>query len=271
MISRFITALLALTLLVSCGNTTASSGSSSTEAQQSEPKIKSVKQEFTTAKIIRKLPHSTDAYTQGLLIDGGKMYESTGEYGQSTLRRIDIESGKVEAEVKLANQYFGEGLALLKDKLYQLTWYEGTCFVYNAKTLKQERTIRYSGEGWGLVAYRDNLLLSDGSSTIKVVDPTNFKILSSFDVKDERGKVSYINELEMVDGLLYANIYTSPLVAVINPETGIVVKYIDCTPLMRGIGNAATADVLNGIAFDSVARKLYLTGKLWDTLFEIGL
>ncbi len=254
-------------LIASCGPTTPSSGTSDSSTKTAEQKSKSI--EFTTAKIIRKLPHATDSYTQGLLVNGGKIYESTGEYGSSTLRRVDIESGKIEAEVKLPKQYFGEGLALYDGKLYQLTWMEGVCFVYDAKTLKQINTLKYNGEGWGLVAYNDKLLLSDGTSTIKVIDPKNLSEISRFDVRDSRGNVKYINELEIIDDMLYANIYTSTLVAVIDPLTGEVKKYIDCTPLAKSIGNATEADVLNGIAYDSVTGKAYMTGKLWDTMFEV--
>lgn len=266
-------------LTTSCGATSVSGGSndskqsssSSTSGNAASKGVGVAEPEFSTIKILNKFPHSTDGYTQGLLIEDGVMYESTGEYGHSSLRIVDLESGKVEKKIDLEGRYFGEGLAYLDGKLYQLTWMEKRCFVYDAKNLKRLATFDYEGQGWGLVSYGDKLLMSNGSSEIKVIDPKNFRIESTFEVRDNRGKVGNINELEIVNGKLYANLYTSTIVAVIDIETGIVERYIDCSPLYKAIGNRSSADVLNGIAYDSVANKLYMTGKLWDTMFEVGL
>ncbi len=258
--------LLCLALLTACG-----SAPKKAQTTTSVPQQTTVKQlERSTVATVTSHPHATDSYTQGLLISDGKMYESIGEYGHSALRVTDITTGEVEREVKLSKDYFGEGLALRDGKLYQLTWLEEKCFVYDINTLKLLETITYKGEGWGLESYKDGFLLSDGSSTIKYVDPRSFKTISTIQVHDNRGSVNYINELEMVDSLLYANIYGSSFVAVIDPESGRVQEYIDCSELYFQIGNRTSADVLNGIAFDRENRKLYFTGKLWDTLFEVA-
>ncbi len=171
-------------------------------------------------------------------------------------------------EVALPDKLFGEGLALLDNKLYQLTWQEGVCRVYDLN-LNLLKTFNYRGEGWGLVAHNDELLMSNGTAIIQVKDPDTFKTIRQFEVTDQRGAVGLINELEMVDSLLYANIYMSPLVAVLDPKNGRVQKYIDCTNLYRALNNTQKIDVFNGIAYDSINHKLYMTGKYWDSTFEV--
>ncbi|MFI3299102.1 MAG: glutaminyl-peptide cyclotransferase [Rikenellaceae bacterium] len=260
--------LIALCFFVGCGGGVATNSSSSIATTKTEQKTIEAPN-FKSVKVVRKFPHNPSSYTQGLLFADGKMYESTGQYGDSKLMVVDINSGKVEKEVALSGDFFGEGLALLAGKLYQLTWMEGKCFVYDANSLRKLETLSYSGEGWGLVAYGDELLMSDGTSQIKVIDPTTFRVKRSFDVEDNRGKVRYLNELEIIDGKLYANIYCSDLIAVIDIQSGRVLEYLDCTKLVHQIGNKPSADVINGIAYDSLSQKLYLTGKLWDTLFEV--
>lgn len=250
-------------LLVSCGSVTQSAATKSA--------VTIAAPEFHSVRVVRKLPHAADSYTQGLLVKGGKFYESTGEYGRSALRVSDIATGKIERQTKLDDRFFGEGLALYEDRFYQLTWMEGACLIYDARTLKRVGSIPYSGEGWGLVAYGDSLLFSDGTSTVRVVDPTTLKTLRSFTVRDDKGEVALVNELEIIDGKLYANIYMSPVIAVIDIDSGVVERYLDCSALFAQIGNPEAADVLNGIAYDQATGKLYVTGKLWDTIFEIAL
>lgn len=257
--------LLLFPLMISCGSA-APASTAGTRSRQAIPTPK-----FSTVKVVDRHAHSTDSYTQGLLVEDGKFYESTGEYGRSKLRVIDIESGKIEREVRLDDRYFGEGLALYKDKLYQLTWMEGACLVYDKKSLKLLQTIAYQGEGWGIVAREDSLIISNGSSVLKVVDPENLRSIRTVTVRDDRGEVGMLNELEMIDGKLYANIYMSPIIAVINPDTGIVERYLDCSALPAQLGNSSGADVFNGIALDESTGKLYLTGKFWDTLFEVEI
>lgn len=265
------TVLLSSSLLISCGSapksTSTTTSLSTASAAPTQEEVAAPK--FRSAEILNTYPHSSESYTQGLLVHNGKLYESIGEYGHSALLITDITTGKIEKRVPLSRDYFGEGLTLHQNKLYQLTWMEGKCFVYEPETLRLLETISYDGEGWGLVSYGDNLILSDGSSTLKFVDPKTFSVVSTVEVHDHRGKVEMINEMEVIDGLIYANIYLSPLVAIIEPSNGLIVGYLDCSKLFKEIGNKHSADVLNGIAYDSPSDKLYLTGKLWDTLFEI--
>lgn len=269
-INKILTAaLLSSALLISCGSAPKSTAATSTTTATKPAKTETPAPKFSTVEILNSYPHSTESYTQGLLIHNGKMYESIGEYGHSALVVSDITTGKIEKKIPISREYFAEGLALHQNKLYQLTWMEGKCFVYDVETLRLVETLTYEGEGWGLESYEDKLIMSDGSSTLKFVDPKNFSVISTVEVHDHRGKLDMINELEMVDSLLYANIYLSPLIAVIEPTTGQVLRYIDSSKLDKAIGNKQGADVLNGIAYDSTTQKLYFTGKLWDTLFEV--
>lgn len=255
--------LLILLLLVSCG---ATAPKSAPKIVESEP-IAAPK--YRSARLIATLPHDKAAYTQGLLISGGKFYESTGQYGLSSLRRVDPATGRVEKREELPRTFFGEGLALDdKGKLYQLTWREGKAFVYDQKTFKKTATHRLSGEGWGVVWHDGVLYVSDGTSALRVYDPMSFKLLRTIDVRTDRGALSDLNELEWVEGRLWANIYFTNFIAVINPETGVVEDVIDCSALEKQIENPA-ANVLNGIAYDSTAKKLYVTGKNWEQLFQI--
>lgn len=216
-------------------------------------------------------PHDPVAYTQGLLWHDGKLIESTGEYGHSTLRRVDPRSGKVEKEVKLGRRYFAEGLELIADTLYQLTWQEGRCFMYNVRTLAKIGEFSYTGEGWGLATDGTKLYMSDGSNRITQRDAKNFAVIGRLDVFDADGAVDMLNEMEWIDGRLWANIYMTHLIAVIDPISGRVEKYIDASVLFPRIGNMESADVLNGIAYDKHGDRIFVTGKKWDTLFEISI
>lgn len=255
--------LLQLLLVVACGATSPKSAPEIPKNETITPP------KFHSVKILATLPHDASAYTQGLLVADGKFYESTGQYGLSSLRRVDIATGRVEKREDLARSFFGEGLALDdKGKLYQLTWREGKAFVYEQKTFKKTATHRLSGEGWGVVWHDGVLYVSDGTSTIRVYDPMSFKLLRTIDVRTDRGALSDLNELEWVEGRLWANVYFTNFIAVINPESGVVEQVVDCTALEKQIENSA-ADVLNGIAYDSTAKKLYVTGKNWEKLFQI--
>ncbi len=272
---RFLTIIstsLMLTLVaVGCGTISVSQDNAESNSDSKPTVSTNPAPEFSAVKFTQKYPHNTDSYTQGLLVHEGKLYESTGEYGRSQLRVSDIETGEIEREISLPSQYFGEGLAMVDGKLYQLTWMEEKCFIYDPKSLKQLGTLSYSGEGWGLTTYGDKLLMSDGTSELKLLDPKNLRVERIIEVSDNRGKVEMLNELEIIGSKIYANIYMSPLIAVINPDSGAVERYIDCSELHKNIGNRETADVFNGIAYDSVSSKVYLTGKLWDSLFEVEM
>lgn len=226
---------------------------------------------YHKVNVISSMPHDKDSYTQGLLVHNGKFYESTGQYGSSALQIVEIKSGKILDRKKLDNKYFGEGLTLLGDKLYQLTWMEQKCFVYNVANLEPCGEFQYQGEGWGLATDSKVLYMSDGSNRITVRNPKDFSIINTIEVYQGTKPLNQINELEWIDGKIWANIYISSQIAVINPISGVVEKLIDCSALTDKIGNLDTADVLNGIAQDEATKKIYLTGKLWDKMFEITI
>lgn len=235
-----------------------------TVVSNTEPRLQKI-------RIVAKYPHQADAYTQGLIFHGGNFFESTGERGRSSIREVDIKSGKILRKRDLDKKYFGEGLALLADKLYQLTWEEGVIFVYDINDFEKRTELPLSGEGWGITTDGTYLYISDGSHKITKYDPDGFRKISQIEVVDNRHTIDYLNELEWIDGKIWANVYTTDLIAVINPQTGIVERYLDCRELVNKIGNATQADVLNGIAYDPKTRRIWLTGKDWDSLFEVTL
>ncbi len=219
--------------------------------------------------ILARAPHDPVAFTQGLLIDGDVWLESTGQYGQSELREVDRASGKVLRRVRLAPEFFGEGLALHQGRLYQLTWREGTCIVYDRETFRELRRFRYSEEGWGLASDGRNLYLSDGSDRIRVLDPETFAEIRRFAVRGALGPVTHLNELEWVDGELWANVWQTGWVVRIDPGSGEVVGFIDLRALPPQADRQAGMDVLNGIAVDPATGALWVTGKRWPALYRI--
>lgn len=258
-------------MLSACGAGTASRGAAAQGAEESAvvtvPEPKRV-----VPTVVAEYPHDRRAYTQGLLWSDGALYESTGEYGQSSLRRVELASGKVAQQVELPERFFGEGMALVGDSLlYQLTWQEQRCLVYDKRTFRQVGVFAYSGEGWGLTANAagDSLYMSDGSAWIRVLDPATFAQQRRFEVRDHRGPVTLLNELEWVDGRLWANIYLTDLIAIIDPATGWVTHYVDCSALETRIAHRGDTDVFNGIAYDPSTGRLFVTGKNWNKLFEI--
>ncbi len=220
-------------------------------------------------RVLNVYPHDPGAFCQGLVVEGNVLYEGTGQYGNSTLRRVDLETGKVVSQVNLPQQYFGEGVALFQNRLYQLTWKERVCFVYDKQTLKAVASARYTGEGWGLAADDQVLYLSQGTSTIRVMDPRTFKEVRRMRVKDGRRYVDDINELEYVDGKLLANIWYLDKIAEIDPATGKLLAWIDCSRVNPGRSNRE--HVLNGIAYDRQSGRLFITGKNWKHLYEIEI
>ena len=221
------------------------------------------------AKIKKSYPHNTSHYTQGLEFNEGNLYEGIGQYGSSKLSQIDLKTGKVNEKlsITLAGDYFGEGITILNDQVYQLTWDEQTCFVYNKKTFELEKTIPYIGEGWGLCNNGTSLIMSNGSERITFRNPETFAIERTIEVYDNNGPIQQLNELEFIDGKIYANVYTTNSVIVIDPETGRVEAITDCSILEkegRGYG-----DVLNGIAHKD--GEIYMTGKNWNKLFQVDI
>ncbi len=240
------------------------------EAAAAEP-VKTTAAVSYTYKIKNVYPHDVDSYTQGLYWHDGYLWEGTGEYENSKLRKVELETGKAVKEISLADKYFGEGIALLDGLIYQLTWREGEAFVYDAGTFERVGSFKYPGEGWGLTTDGERLYMSDGTSTIKVLDPLNFKILSTFEVRDGRRPVRMLNELEWINGRIWANVYMTDEVAIIDPVTGQLTGRIDFTGLLPQAERMPYTDVLNGIAYDAETGRIFVTGKKWHKLFEIEL
>ncbi len=220
-------------------------------------------------EVVEVYPHDSKAFCQGLVYDGETLFESTGLYGQSTLRQVDLETGRVTKRRSLHRKLFGEGLTLVDDKLYQLTWKSGIGIVYDAKTLDFVERLRYDGEGWGLAYDGEHLILSDGTYRLRFLDPKTFKLIKTIEVRDGRRPIVRLNELEYIDGKLYANILFSDKIAVIEPSTGEVTGWLDLSDLNdKPLG---PDDVLNGIAYDPKSKRFFITGKNWPNLFVIKL
>jgi glutamine cyclotransferase len=220
-----------------------------------------------TYEVVNTFPHDPDDYTQGLLIADGFLYESTGQTGKSALKKKNITTGEVIEQLNLSDDLFGEGLALIDDKLYQLTYTTGACFVYDMN-FEKLGSFNYQGEGWGLTQYNGNLLMTNSSEKIFIRETSNFTVIDEFEVYDNNGKIESINEMEVIDGKIYANIYQKDIIVVIDPESGAVEQRIDMDGLLTAQENSK-ADVLNGIAFDQKNNRIFVTGKLWPKLFEV--
>ncbi|HUR64753.1 MAG TPA: glutaminyl-peptide cyclotransferase [Chitinophagaceae bacterium] len=236
--------------------------------EEPDPKVKGPK--IMTDSIISVYPHDTSSYTQGLIFYKGEMYEGTGNYGFSKLRKIDLRTGKALQEISLDKKYFGEGVTIINDTVYQLTWREKTVLVYTLNDFRKVKEFRIETEGWGLTTDGKNLIASDGSSTLYYYDPSTFKLLKTQDVT-EAGSLSYnLNELEYIDGFIYANQYEAPYILKIDPATGSIVAKADLTIMWNRIKAIdPVADVPNGIAYDAATKKIYITGKLWPELYEV--
>ena len=220
-------------------------------------------------KVKRVYPHDKAAYTQGLLWNRGALYESTGIQGQSSLRKVDLTTGVVLQNLNLPRDYFGEGLELIGDKLYQLTWQNNKALVYDRSTFEKVGEFNYAGEGWGLATDGQWLYMSDGSEKIQVRDPKTFKTVRTLEVYTDQSKIVYLNEMEWIDGELWANVYTTEKIVRIDPLTGAVTGVIDMSGLLSPSDIGPETDVFNGIAYDAQRRRIFVTGKYWSKLFEI--
>jgi glutamine cyclotransferase len=221
--------------------------------------------------IVQQLPHDTSAFTEGLTFKDGNLYESNGQNGLSDLRILDLNTGTVKNKVNLGNEYFGEGMTILNGKIFQLTWVNNKGFIYDANSLMTLGEFQYTGEGWGLTNDGRFLIMSNGSNAITYLNPETFQIQKVIYVYDKGTPVYSINELEYVKGEIYANIWHSNKVAQIDPELGEIIGWIDLTGLRSKEAEQNQEAVLNGIAYDSVGDRLFVTGKLWPTIFEIKL
>ena len=222
-------------------------------------------------EIVNTFPHDRAAFTEGLVFLDGKLIESTGLNGQSTLREVELASGKVLRQVPVVENLFGEGLAVLDGKAYQLTWQAQRAFVYNEATFKLEREFAYTGEGWGLTTDGHQLIMSDGTPQIRFLDPATFKVERTIQVTLIGQPVPQVNELEYIQGEIFANVWKTDYVVRVNPAKGAVAGLIDFTGLLPFADHEANTDVLNGIAYDAANDRLFVTGKLWPKLFEVRL
>jgi len=221
--------------------------------------------------VVNTYPHDKGAYTQGLLIHNGYLYESTGQNGKSSLRQVELETGSVIKKHDLESKFFGEGLALLNDKLYQITWLTNTGFIYDINTFTTIGTIHYNTQGWGLTTDGEKLIMSDGTNKIYFLDPEYFTVISTLEVFDNREAVWQLNELEYIDGELWANIYQTDRLARIDPATGKVLAYVDLAGLLDEKDRHPEIDFLNGIAWERESGRLFVTGKNWPKLYEIRI
>jgi glutaminyl-peptide cyclotransferase len=220
-------------------------------------------------KIVNTFPHDPQAFTQGLEFHDGYLYEGTGQYGKSSLRRVELRTGRIVQIHRLPSEYFGEGITILGDKIYQLTWQNGVCFVYDRRTFRQITQFRYYGEGWGLTNDGKHLIMSDGSETITFRDPETFAEVRRITVRAQGKPVKNLNELEYIEGEIWANIWYSDIIARIDPSTGVVKAWVDMEGLP--VKNRDLEAVMNGIAYDRQNKRIFVTGKNWDKLFEIEL
>ena len=220
-------------------------------------------------KVVKEYPHDVMAYTQGLFFHEGKLYETTGQYGTSSIRTVDLASGKPTVEKKLNRKYFGEGSVILGKDLYVLTWTNKVAFRYDAATLSYKQTVSYPREGWGLTTDGKQLIASDGSANLYFLD-ADMKLLKKLPVTMNGRPLRNLNELEWIDGKVWANVYMTDMIVMINPSSGKVEGALDCTGLLPDELYTSATDVLNGIAVDA-AGKIYLTGKNWPRMYQIEL
>lgn len=222
-----------------------------------------------TFKIIRAFPHDPAAFTQGLAYRGGFLYEGTGLYGRSSLRKVRLQTGEVVQRVDLAPEFFGEGITLFKNEIIQLTWQSNTGFVYDANDFRLLRRFSYPGEGWGLTTNGRELFMSDGTAEIRVLDGATLQEKRRLHVHDGDTPISELNELEFVKGEIFANVWQTDRIARISPQNGKVVGWIDMRGLLSPVYKLEPGAVLNGIAYDADGKRLFVTGKLWPSVFEI--
>lgn len=261
---HFVTIITAFAALISCGGATPKSGEAKRINSIVEP-------QYYTYQVVAEYPHSRTSYTQGLQFVDGELWEGTGEYGHSKLLRTDLTTGQALQSQTNPNDEFGEGITVLGDKIYQLTWLNGKMNIYDRKSLKLLATHTYKGEGWGLTSDGTKLYMSDGTSNIRVLDADNYKVERYIGVTLRGESVMYLNELEWIEGKIWANVYTTNQIVIINPTSGLVEGVIDLSNILPTSEHDSKTDVLNGIAYDSTAKRIFVTGKNWSKLFEIKI
>ncbi|MBL7183292.1 MAG: glutaminyl-peptide cyclotransferase [Anaerolineae bacterium] len=224
-----------------------------------------------TYKVVNAYPHDRTAFTQGLVFESGVLYEGTGLRGRSTLRRVELASGNVLQIRQLPDRLFGEGITVFRERIIQLTWQSGVGFVYDKNGFELLEEFHYPTEGWGLTHNGKHLIMSDGTSTLRFLDPETLGEIGRIEVRDEHGPVTRLNELEYVQGEIYANVWQTARIARIAPDTGEVIGWIELAGILSPEDRSEPVDVLNGIAYDAENDRLFVTGKLWPRLFEIEL
>lgn len=222
-------------------------------------------------RVVNIYPHDPEAFTQGLIFHKGHIYESTGLYGYSTLRKVELATGRIVKVYHLPEKYFGEGITICRNRLVQLTWQSKTGFIYDPQSFRLLRTFSYPAEGWGITCDGNNLIMSDGTAILRFLNPRTFKVVKQIEVMDHGKVVPHINELEYIKGEIYANIWDTGYIARISPQTGQVRGWIDLRGLYAQVAEGKNVDVLNGIAYDVRNDRLFVTGKFWPKLFEIKL
>jgi len=225
-----------------------------------------------TVRIVRTYPHDSQAFTEGLFYDGGALYESTGHNGQSFIRKVDLATGKPLRSVSISSAFFGEGIAPWKGSIVSLTWQTGTGFVWNQSDFRMQKSFSYAGEGWGMTRNDKNLIMSDGTPTLKFLDPDSLTVTSTLNVTMAGQPVRNVNELEWVDGKILANVWMTDQIVRIDPATGKVDGVIDISSLPDVAQSEKDQDAVpNGIAYDPVGHRLFVTGKLWPHLYQVEL
>jgi glutamine cyclotransferase len=263
--------LLVLALSVACLQCNAGANSGANSGAAANNAAENVVVARHGYQIVNMWPHDANAFTQGLIFTGGKLYESTGQEGHSSLREVELQTGKVLKKVEVPEPYFAEGMTLLNGKIYQLTWQHQVGFIYDAQTFEQLGKFNYDGEGWGLTTDGHSLILSDGSNRIRFIDPDSFRVTKTIAVLDSKTPVNELNELEYIKGEIYANVWHQQSIATIDPQTGRVTGWIDLNGLLQPGDVQDEEGVLNGIAYDQASDRLFVTGKLWPRLFEIKI
>ncbi len=261
----FLYASVLIFFLAACNNIDSNSGSGSTVSAPEPPANVSY-------SIVKTYPHDTSSFTQGLVLYNGGLYEGTGEYGRSHLLKVDLDKGTIQKKTPLDTKYFGEGITILNDTVYQLTWQEKVVFAYTVKDFKKVKEFKIDTQGWGITNNGQELIVSDGSSNLYFYNPSTFQLLRTQSIT-EGGSLSYnLNELEYIDGYIYANQWQAPYILKIDPGSGAIVGKIDLTDVWNRVkAKDPLADVPNGIAYDSASKKIYITGKKWPELYEIIL
>jgi glutamine cyclotransferase len=237
---------------------------------QAPPRAHATPPEYTFA-IVRTFPHDATAFTQGLAYRDGFLYEGTGLKGRSSLRKVRLETGEVVQRVDLAPEFFGEGITLIGNKIVQLTWQSQTGFVYSLSDFSLLRRFSYAGEGWGVATNGQDIFMSDGTADIRVLDGSTLAERRRFTVRDGSKPIDQLNELEFVEGAIFANIWQTDRIARISPQSGEVIGWIDLKGLLSPVYRLESGAVLNGIAYDATRKRLFVTGKLWPNVFEIRL